>query len=368
MHIVQIITNFFTLTDPQYSAAVVVKTGLIVLGFVLVYKYKPRWQYLAYAALLIFLLRGLLFGQYFSWGFYKDHLTVDDIGWRQQSAVTAEYYKFFKPTRKKYMAVGSSQTYAVYFDYSQKHNHLTVFSLAGMAPLDLYLYRIYILARDPEYILLYLSEFDLAKAPRLDASKSAPPQGLSLWQIVPTLFEASKSAHSETEFKEMIVGEFLPEYKYSFIFKGFIEKWMKKNEALRVKSLYEQLSPDAQELQKNARDMAGDIDERWIPYNTYFLAKFLAYCREHSLKVVILEGQYNPVAFNEKSAYLNRLTRKALEDLAQESAAVFVPRSNLPQFTQDDYNDVMHVKPAAGYRFVESLVNNLENNHTRNAF
>jgi len=319
MHIKDILIECFTATTPEYSIALVMTLSLIAVIFGLVYRFKPRWKYLAYAVLTVFLVRIVLFGQYLSWEFYKDHLSVDDLGWRQQGMLPAEYNKFFKNSHEiKYLAVGSSQTFAVYSDYSNKHNNLTVFNLAGMTPLEYYLYRDYIAAKDAEYILLYVSEFDLAKDPNLNSAKNGPPQGVALLEILPTLSRIANDTVSENALKEMVAGKFFPEYKYSFIFKGFLNKLTKKNEALRVQSLYEQFSPDEAQMEENAKDLTGEMDARWIKYNDYFLRKFLVFCAERSFKVIIVEGQYNPVAYTEKAAVLNRAAREELETIAGE--------------------------------------------------
>jgi hypothetical protein len=362
MNVLKIIADFFDVTDPHYWMPLVFKTVAILAAFWLVRRYRPRWRYPVYALLLVLAIRMALFGQYFSWEFYKDRLNIDEVGWRQQSALYVEYYKFFKYARPvKYLAVGSSQTYVIYMSYSKKHRDLRVFNLAGMAPLDLYLYRRYISARNPGHILLYLSEFDMAKAPRLDAAKIGPYQGPSFWKIWPVLSDIAKQTRSQTDLKEMIAGEFLPEYKYSFIFKGFTDKWMNKNKALDIRPLAEELSPNALQMVVNARQMVEDMDERWIKYNSYFLAEFLKYCKDRALEVIIVEGQYNPMAWNEKSILLNKSTLKELERLDREfDNVVFIPRADIMDFNRDDYNDVMHVNPEAGYRFAEHLIRKLE--------
>lgn len=361
MNIKQIIINFLTVTDPRYLVMLVIKLVLIAAGFLLIKKFRPRWKYPAYFVIGIFFVRILLFGQQFSWEFYCDHLTVDDIGWRQQSAIYVEKNKFFKRAHPiKFLTVGSSQTYVIYSPYSKKHNDMVVFNFAGMTMLDLYLYRNYIAAKEPEYVLLYLSEFDLAKEPSLDAAKIAPNQGFDFFSNYAVLNAIAKEAGSELSLKEMAVGEFFPEYKYAFIFKGLTEKWTGKNKALHTKSLYEQLSPDGDQLKKDLAGLADSLDARWIPYNVHFLSKFLAYCREKSLKVVIVEGQYNPLAYTEKSMVLNQKVRVELENGAKEFDAVFIPRSQIRPFTQEDYMDAEHVKPEPAYEFVERLMNKLD--------
>jgi hypothetical protein len=361
MHIKSIILNLASQTAPEYLVPVLLALLTTSVIFALLLVFKPRWRHIVYAVLIVVLMRIVLFDQFISWGFYKDHVSVEDVGWRPQSGIYIEYYKFFKQKPVRYLAVGSSQTTAIYKEYSKDHNDLTVFGLAGMAPLDFYLYRHDIAARKPQTILLYLSEFDLAKEPRLDAAKDAPAQGLIFLELFPVLYDIARKAHSEISLKEMVAGQLLPEYRYAFLFKGLRDQWMKKNQALQTPSLYDQLKPDALQLQLHATSVIGDMEERWIPYNRLFLMKFLTYCRAQGFKVIIVEGHYNPVAFNEKSLRLHEQVHQLLEEVVRSFDNVrFVPRSAIAQFTQDDYSDVMHVKPDAGYRFVTNLMKYLQ--------
>jgi hypothetical protein len=361
MNILQIIINFFSLTEPRYLALLGIKIVCIAVGFLLIRKFQPRWKYPGYLVLSILLVRVFLFDHYLSWEIYNKYLSVDDIGWRQQSAIHVEKGKFFKSDRNiQFLAVGSSQTYVIYSPYSKKHNDLVVFNFAGMTMLDLYLYRHYIAAKQPEYVLLYLSEFDMAKEPSLDAAKLAPSQGLDFFGNYPMLSAIAREARSELSLKEMVVGEFFPEYKYAFMFKGLTEKLTGKNKALRTKSLYEQLSPDADQLTKDLTGLTDSLDERWISYNAHFLAEFLGYCKEHALNVVIVEGQYNPRAYTAKTAVLNRKVRVELERMAKEFDVVFIERSQTRPFSAEDYMDAEHVKPDPAYDFVERLMSGLK--------
>ena len=353
-----IITRFITLSDPVYFAAAASKILLITVLLWMIHQYRPHWKNFANFFLFILLIRVLLFGEYFSWGFYGEHLGTDDVGWRQKSVLDFEYKKFFKNTQKiNYFAVGSSQTLALYTHYAKEHQELSVMHLSSMTTLDLFLYKKFIAARKPDHILLYLSEFDMTKPPELNASKLAPAQGIGLLPILPMLYEISKETHSEIALNEMITGEFFPEYKYAFIFRGFTEKIMRKNASLHLASLLDALHPDAEGVRKNIEDMSRRMDKRWIKYNDYFLTKFLSYCKDHSIKVIIVEGQYNPLAYTEKNLSLNQVTRLDLESLAKKyDNVVFLPRSSVTQFIENDYSDVTHVKTEPAYHFVESLI------------
>lgn len=355
------INSFFSEINPRYSLSLLAVFVLTVVLFGVINLRKPKWYRLGNFVLLIILIRCLLFGHQLAWDFYRTQLSVDDVGWRQQSVVYVEYYKFSKYPGKKYLAVGSSQTYTLYHDYSQTHPQLTVFNLAGMTPMDFYLYRQYIADRNPQYILLFLTEFDLAKEPSLLAAKIAPSFGIDLFTHWPVLYEISIQARTELALKEIAIGELFPEYKYSFIFKGLLQKFAKRNQALSIDSLYKETQPNAEQLTRGIQGVQRELDEKWIKYQAYFLKEFLEFCKHRSLKVIIVEGQYNPLIVNEKTPRLYALTQKAILFLMKNYPLVkYVPKSETLSLTQNDFSDAVHFKKDSALRFSQDLIGRLD--------
>lgn len=362
MNIINIILNFFIDFNSSYTLTFAFKLTGAMIMFIFLWRFKPRWRNAGYAVVIIVLVRMAIFDNPYIWGHHFTKLNTDDVGWRQQSALGVEYYKFFKINEpKKYLAVGSSQSYAIYTPYSKEHNHLIVFNLSGMTPLDMFFYRHYIVERKPEYILLFLSEFDLAKIPNLDAVKIGPNQNLGLIKELPVLLEILKLAPPSIALYEIIIGEFLPEYKFSFIFRGYLDKWTEKRQALKIKSKLDDLSPTKQQVTDAINDLVHELDSKWIPFNTYFLEKFLGFCQKHDIKIVISEGQYNPLAYTERTLGLNEMARKELEQLDKKFKTVtFLPRPQTPRFMTEDYQDSVHVKPENGIRYAQDLIKKIE--------
>lgn len=358
MNIINIITNFFSEFHAAYTLPFAVKLAAAVIACIVLWIKKPRWRNAGYAVVFIVLVRLALFDNPYIWGHHFTKLETDDVGWRQQSALGVEYYKFFKITKpKQYLAVGSSQTYAIYMPYSKDHSDLIVFNLSGMTPLDMFFYRKYIVERKPEYILLFLSEFDLAKIPNLDAVKIGPSQGLGLLRELPVLYGILKLAPPSIALYEIMVGELLTEYKFSFIFRGYLDKWTAKRPALKIKSKLDDLNPDANQIADAVSDLVKDLDRKWIPFNAYFLEKFLGYCQDHGIKIIIAEGQYNPSAYTDKTLELNRIARQELERIDRSFDAVtFLPREQTLTFTEEDYQDSVHVKAESGVRYAGDLI------------
>ncbi|MBL8014485.1 MAG: hypothetical protein JNN05_11620 [Candidatus Omnitrophica bacterium] len=355
------INSLISEINPRYVLSFLAM-GLLATVFIwLITVKRPKWDRFGYLVLLIVLIRCLLFGNPWAWDFYRASLSVDDLGWRQQSVVYVEYYKFFKYPGKKYLAVGSSQTYTLYQEYSQRHPGLTVFNLAGMTPIDFYLYRQYIADRNPQYILLYLTEFDLAKEPSLLAAKIAPSLGWDLFRHWPVLYEISKEAKTELALKEIALGELMPEYKYSFIFKGLLQKFSKRNQALSIDSLYKETQPNVEQLARGIQGVQRELDEKWISYQAYFLREFLEFCQRRSTKVIVIEGQYNPLVVNEKTQRLHFLTQQALLSLLKEYPLIkYVPKSETLPLTDNDFSDAVHFKKESALRFAQDLLDKLD--------
>lgn len=353
MHTVVFLFQQITSHDLVYLAA---KAVMIIAIFWFGNKIRPRWHHAANCIVAVLIIRLFLFDNIFSWYGYQRYLSADDVGWRQKSVIGYEYQKFVKKSEyTKFLAVGSSQTGAVYGPYASRHGSPKLFSLAGMSPLDLILYRKYIKSFGPDYILLYLSEFDLARNPSLDAAKIAPSQGLYLINLYPLLREVAEHSQSYTALKEMLVGEFLPEYKYAFIFSGIRDKILGKNQALAMPIWTE--IPDDLSLQYHLQNMATNTSMEVIDVNNRILTHFLSYCRDESLKVIIVEGQYHPLGYTDKSLALHQVVHQNLLNIDNEfNNVTFIPRTEVMNFTEADYKDGYHVKPLPAYQFVENLM------------
>lgn len=305
--------------------------------------------------LVILLVRLILFDNMASWGCYFKILSPADIGWRQKDVIIHEVKRSFKwPAQEiKYLAVGSSQTGAVYKRYADKNSDFRTFVLAGLGPMDMYLYRDYIARYSPEYILLYLSEFDIAREPDLNLAKIAPYQKQALIQLFPDLRAIARKYNKGMALQEMIVGEFLPEYKYSFIFKGMTYKLFQKKAPL-----YERGDKEPEGiLQRHLWNLQTNLDEGAIPLNMKFLKRFLSFCEKNDFKVVIVEGQYNPLGYYERNLELNEYVREEVISVVKSYKNVqFLPRTSLPSLAPEDYEDAYHIKASKSEDMARNII------------
>ena len=357
------IINLINQCDLRSLISSFVNLGIIIIFICATRKSRPLIRKSGYTILIILIIRIALFNQPFSWNFYNSYLDGKNVGWRQKKVILQKHKEFLrKPKNIKFLAVGSSQTNAVYGHYASKHDNFETIVLPGCDALSLALYRKHIESFKPKYLLLYLSEFELARPPSLSAATVSPRQGLSFIQIYPILKDTRKSFKSKTSINELLMGELFPEYKYSFIFKNIFNKLIKKNDSLTtpsqsVKISYgEYFKTSIKKLTGKGRSIPG------INLNVRFLRTFLTYFKDKPLKIIIVEGQYNPLAYTKKNLKLNKIAYNKLKALGDEFRNVtFIARKDIMEFTEKDYKDGTHVKSMSGYAFSKKLMNILRN-------
>jgi hypothetical protein len=115
-------------------------------------------------------------------------------------------------------------------------------------------------------------------------------------------------------------------------------------------------------------EAAGEVDPKVIEsfkraltpdaleMNVHFLDDFLGECARRNVQVVILEGQYNPLATSQAVLKLNSEVVSALRGFEQKYAHVTViPRDKLYAFQVKDYKDLSHVQRDAAIQFNSHL-------------
>ena len=312
--------------------------------------------------LIVFLaLRLVLFGNPWAWQLYAEQLASADVGWRQDSVISKMRDSYQRDGKHpRYLAVGSSQTEILYSNYAEQHADFGIFGLAGMTPLDLLTFRGQIADRRPEVILLYLSDFDIARQIPPESISMAPRQGLGLLQLWSWFGTLSPWNRYERAVAELLAGEVFPEFKYGFIFRGISNKLMHR--------LAQRLGrqPPAQPsvrtpLDERVRLLRTTIATDYIDSGMSLLRAFLEFTAARKIRVVIVEGQYHPAVFDDATRQVNREVAKRLSALAQEfSQADYIPRSVTGEFAAADYTDATHVRPEAGYAYASRLIELLE--------
>ena len=104
-----------------------------------------------------------------------------------------------------------------------------------------------------------------------------------------------------------------------------------------------------------------ELSEQYISFNMYYLNKAIQYLNKKNIRAIILEGQYNPIAYKQKNLILNSKTRTILKEfISANPSNVFLTRDEVPNFKMEDYRDGYHVNNNAGLRFSEMLFKELD--------
>lgn len=301
-------------------------------------------------------VRFLLFGNPFVWAVYDRWLGTEDLGWRQRDVVGYEKGRRVRQARgMRWLAVGSSQAGALFGPAAKEDDRLFTFTLAGMGPLDYYLYRDFIARFEPEEVLLYLSDFDLAREPSLSAARMAPVQGAG-WPALLRVFAAHRfTSSADGSVAELLAADLLPEFKYGFVLRALTDKWFGAREALAALG---EAPPDREAEERIQMDrLRTALREENIPLQLDLLRLFLDDCRKRGFRVILVEGDYNPKGYTAKNRRLAARVAKELEDLAAGRPGVrFIPRSTLPPLGEEDYRDGYHLRPEPARARVDSLL------------
>jgi hypothetical protein len=294
-----------------------------------------------------------------SWATYKKLLPLKSIDWRQYDVMKTETNKYLKPNKAlKYLAVGSSQTSELYKLYVNDHSDLALFSLAGLSTLDLYTYRREIVRQHAAYVLMYLSEFDIARRPELFSGKWSPFSFHDIFELNSILDTTKYFDPGDKQIiTDVLFGKFLPEYKYAFVFKELTNKILNKNELMNI------IPPtqivDSVNLGVQLKSL-NELSEKYTAFNMFYLKKAMQYFNQNQVHVIIIEGQYNPLAYNSNNLLLNKKVRSLLQDLVQKYPQnSFITREEILNFKLEDYRDGYHVKEKAGLKFTEILIHKL---------
>ena len=312
--------------------------------------------------LIVFLaLRLVLLGNPWIWQLYTQKLAFADVGWRQYSVISRVRDSYLQDSRQPhYLAVGSSQTGILYADYAKQHADFRIFELAGMTPLDLMMFRRQIAEHRPEVILLYLSDFDIARQIPPESISMAPRQGLGLLQLWSWYDVLSSGNTYGRAVAELLAGEIFPEFKYGFIFRGISDKAMRR--VARRLGIQAAPQPSVRTpLDKRVSLLRSTISTEYIDSGMLLLRAFLEFTATMDTRVVIVEGQYHPAVFDDATLHANREVAGRLSALAEAFDHVrYIPRSMTGEFAAEDYTDLTHVRPQAGYAFASRLVDLLE--------
>jgi hypothetical protein len=253
------------------------------------------------------------------------------------------------------LAVGSSQTGAIYLPYTAQDPNLVVFTLSGMGPLDLVLYEDLIRHHVPDTVILTLSDFDIGRAPSLAGAKLAPPQPpRKLAHVCALLMRSPDIAWSDVQ--DFIAANLLSAYRYQYIFKGFLNKLSGRNRAFPESDVTK--ITDEQYLAAHLESLT-ELDEQWFDLNLLLLDEFLAWARTNQIAITVTGGHYHPRALAQNRD-LHEKASAALSALcAKYGNVTYVRSESLYAFSEADYRDGYHLTTESGLELAQRVMASL---------
>ncbi|NCD40857.1 MAG: hypothetical protein EOL88_02070 [Bacteroidia bacterium] len=265
--------------------------ALSILGVVSFYLQRRRrasWLSMVICGIILYgCFVVLIFGNGPIIRIYKRLLKHWNIGWRQASTLAreAELYEKDLP-QYDFLAVGSSQTYALYTEFARKHEEVSVFNIAGMNILDIILYENAIERLSGGHILLMLSDFDLCRQPAVTGLRIAPRQPITtLMVLVPQLYKSGLMSFSELQ--DYVLAQLFPGYRYQYVSRGLIDKILRKNMAFPSTGAHDIGKADANDVMRKA--LRG-LHVRYLKANLELVRNFLTWATSCGFKVSIIEG------------------------------------------------------------------------------
>jgi hypothetical protein len=354
------ILNFFYKLTFAAWCSLLLPFVFIAIAFIIRKTVKqPFIKWASLFILVLFFFRIVLFGNPFAWAVYNKLLPVQSIDWRHHDVIACEAGKYLRPENHiRYLAVGSSQTSVIYNKYARQNKDFSLFALAGLSPLDFYAYRNEICRRKPDYVLMNLSEFDMARNPELSSSKWSPFSFRDITELKSIIDTTDYFTPDERKLVyDLFFSKYLIEYKYSFVFKDLLEMPFNKNKAA-VRAEPDRVN-DSLALAVHLKYLS-ELSDKYIPFNMYYLAKGIQYLNSMNIPVIIVEGQYNPLAYQPHNMALNIQVHALLNGfVSAHPMNSFLSRDLIPPFVLEDYRDGYHVKEEAGFRYAGLLIKEL---------
>lgn len=321
-------------------------------------KYKP-----IIATLLLFLLvRQLILANPAAWFAYYKTLSWEDIGFRQVDTITYKLRRYFKPENKiEYLAIGSSQTGALFRHQAKQDNSFYKVELAGMNPIEYDFYKEEVERLQPDIVLLQLSIFDLGRKPNYSTIIYAPENFTGAFEQIFHMVEQDDSKEATKAAKDYLIGHFFPEYKYSYIFKGLKNKFITTQ---NVKSSGRLVFKNKTREEKTADQTDALKKEFSLDYKDLYLSylrRFLSFCNERGVKVVIAQGQYHPNAYTEKNKRFDAIIQSSLIKLTQShSNSIYFSRSEIYELSKDEFVDGYHASQPGAKIYTQKLLEKID--------
>jgi len=329
---------------------------LVVAGVALLYyarRNKSAYRVGLITCGWVLILRAALFHTPITWYAFFMMYTSEEIGFRERNMLQANIEKYFRRSDStQYLVIGSSQS-RMFKDVATENRDFSVYSFAGLQPIEYPLWVSLVESRKPRNVILYISEFDLARESTPAALYLDPLPIERVTWLYDNLSAQHGSAVALATVKRMAVGALIPEYRFGYLFRAQTNRWFGSPSANANQA--PRLTPE-QWAQEQAVGLRSRLYDKYIDVNASLLEQFVADCVANGSKVYILEGQYHPVAYDENLRQLRRKSHSVLSAMAARNRNVeFIPIEAQPALASGDYVDGYHLSPESSRRFAMAL-------------
>jgi hypothetical protein len=326
--------------------------GLAILLLALRFKTPYRTGFCVIGVALI--IRAVIFYNPMAWYFFFKLYEPEEVGFKEKSVIAYQINKFFFKKNPKFLVIGSSQI-ALFKNYAQSHEGFSFHQFAAMAPIEYMLYKGLVEDENPSNVILYLSEFDLARAPTLTSIELDP---ISLQSVRPLYFELLHFYGSNMALRtveHMLVGELLPEYKHRYLLRAGVSNW------LTLKQHNQNISEKVDWTHQQAYELRSKLNEEFIDYNIQLLEQYISFCEKRGTHVYVFEGRYNPIAYDDHLLKLKAKSSRVLNLLASRHTNMsFVETNRQPALYEQDYVDGYHLSAQASDNIAAALMSLIE--------
>lgn len=312
---------------------------------------RPRWWNFSMAVLVVLLARVFLFDTPFAWHDYGRVAAGDSLSYltalhRIEEIRTRELI----PHKLNYLIVGSSLAERALTPYLDMAPDSRLLYIYGMRVAELAFCESKIRAFNPSRILLYMTNYDLSNIPwgeKHNSFYSFRDYKFGLYCDKKEFFEKS------------LAGYIFPEYRYACIFRAYLEDWLgrplPKQGAGQTPEEFLKFKIEGQ------KRVVGFFTRNKVELNLLYLNKFLLFCRDRRINVIMLEGNINPLAETPQSRELGHWAIGRVKEMADQYEHVrFVPASELVRLEPEDFQDMIHANEEASRKFSECVFKYLQ--------
>ena len=329
---------------------------LSVTAFYIATKRRWHWRFPIQLIAVLMLLRVMFFMNPLAWYAYFKLYSWEDVGFRERDVIAYNIDRFFIPRHEKYLAIGSSQVGAVFGDYADNHADFRAVQFAGITPVEYMLYRDVVDRHHPEYVILYLSEFDMGRMPTYPVLKYAPFQGEYLADFGKELLAYNERVKAFNAFKEMFAANLFPEFKHNYIFKGGLKRFLHDP----VSASAEAPAHDSDSLKRHISGLSKKLSSQPLAPNYTAITRYIDYCLSQGAKVVVVEGQYHPAAQNERLLKLRRQVQHYFSALdASDPNIYYFAVKDSDRLSGESFGDAYHVKGLVGLQLSKQVVDEI---------